>query len=764
MLYKIFFAGFLLILAFPLLNLPPFFSPPNWGKTISFRVITSILLFIFLWKLSGSIYKEKIKAFFVDWKKPEHTIFFILVAILFSFLLSTIFSIDPLFSLWGNPNRGGGFINFAFYVIFALLTFSILKPKSWKIAWNFSIFIGIIASIIAIIQWQGWLPEIFFSLGRRPISTMGNSIFLGIYILLLGFLALSFAINEKRMWKKSLYFLSSLLFLFIVIITESRAAYLGLIIGLSYFIFFYPFGQLWRLIVTKGVLIVLMLLAATTIYYVNTQEKLPVFVERNETIRGITTRLQLALIASEPRFSAWKVGIEAIKDRPIFGYGPENFSIAFDQHYDPSLPGIEKLPGALFTSWWDRAHNLFIDLGTTVGIPALIIYFSLFPVILWQLQRVKKKIKGSKDEIIAHGIQATLIGYLVASFFSFNTFSTYLIFFFLVGYSMHLLKNSRDENPQEDMRATILKWRKPIFATIFILLLWFTWQHNVKPFQINTRINIAIDQAKIGNCEESLKNMEQAKMKGDTFLNAYLNFHYVTRISECGKLGSPESVVEFAQKGYELLKEAIETRPTFTRNWIFLSQFANVLAEEASVAGLPDEAKQFLNKSESALEQAIKLSPKHQEIYIEWIKKELIAGNYEKAKDKAQECIDINSELGDCWWHKGLTEILLGDLESADISLKKARDRKYNPLDKDIGALSQLAKVYIITKNPQRLAEIYEKLIILEPENAQYLSSLATLYYQLGNYTKARKTALKVLELQPENRKAVEDFLRLLSN
>lgn len=43
---QLFLKGFLLILALPLLNWPPWFSPPDWGKTIVFRIAMSILIFL----------------------------------------------------------------------------------------------------------------------------------------------------------------------------------------------------------------------------------------------------------------------------------------------------------------------------------------------------------------------------------------------------------------------------------------------------------------------------------------------------------------------------------------------------------------------------------------------------------------------------------------------------------------------------------------------------------------------------------------------
>lgn len=89
---------------------------------------------------------------------------------------------------------------------------------------------------------------------------------------------------------------------------------------------------------------------------------------------------------ADPRFSAWQITLKAIKEKPIFGWGPENLSIGFDKYYDPSLPYISKEWGG----WWDRAHNIILDTAATFGIPAVIIYLALFAVLFWQLQKSKK--------------------------------------------------------------------------------------------------------------------------------------------------------------------------------------------------------------------------------------------------------------------------------------------------------------------------------------------------------------------------------------
>ena len=115
-------------------------------------------------------------------------------------------------------------------------------------------------------------------------------------------------------------------------------------------------------------------------------------------------------------------------EKPILGYGPENFSVGFDKYYDPSIPYLNKSWG----DWWDRAHNIILQTGSDAGFLGIIAYLALFSILLWQLQKLKSagKEAGKQAEfaITAHGIQAALISYLVANFFGFDSFATYIIF------------------------------------------------------------------------------------------------------------------------------------------------------------------------------------------------------------------------------------------------------------------------------------------------------------------------------------------------
>jgi membrane protease YdiL (CAAX protease family) len=62
---RIYLSVFFLILALPLLNLPPWFSPPAWGKTIVFRSILCLIGLIFIWQI---LFRPEKQGFFLNKK------------------------------------------------------------------------------------------------------------------------------------------------------------------------------------------------------------------------------------------------------------------------------------------------------------------------------------------------------------------------------------------------------------------------------------------------------------------------------------------------------------------------------------------------------------------------------------------------------------------------------------------------------------------------------------------------------------------------
>ena len=149
----------------------------------------------------------------------------------------------------------------------------------------------------------------------------------------------------------------------------------------------------------------------------------------------------------------------------------------------------------------------------------------LFGFLFWQLQKLKTtNFHESENEsapipkssrIVAHGIQSAFLAYLVANFFSFDVFSTFLIFFLMIGYSLYLISqlNQKLTSPKSVPRTGFekLKRKKGVILFLgFLLLIWFIWNFNVKPFQINTKINVAKFLAKENQYQKAISTIEDA--------------------------------------------------------------------------------------------------------------------------------------------------------------------------------------------------------------------------------------------------------------
>ena len=507
----------------------------------------------------------------------------------------------------------------------------------------------------------------------------------------------------------------------------------------------------------------LLVILSSTILYININPNIPQFDFKNPYLKKINSellpqfvsRLSIESIINNSRFSSWKVSWPALMARPILGYGPENFAIGFDKFYDPTLSGINIIDANL-NSWWDRAHNFIFDIANTAGIPALIIFLSLFVVLFWKLQKAKKE--KPENKIILHGIQTTFIVYLVSNFFSFDTFPSYLFLFFTIGYSMFLLKNdSLKELPAEQKR----NYQKPaggkkvIIITTAVILLIFIWFYNIKPLTINAPVNIASYFADTKQCNEAFAQMEKI-LPSHSFIDSYIRMEYVSFIKKCANYSAENDLV-YAKKGVELLKEAVKIQPTYTRYWLFLGSFTNILiAKEQDV----NQKQNLINEANMYFEKTSQLAPKHQELYIEWAKTNMLAGNYQGMKAKSEKCIELNSDFGDCYWMLWISDLYLKDYKNAEKDLKIVLEKGYDTNSRF--SLNQIANVYAQLEDYENLALTYEKLIILFPDTAEYRASLAFTYAQMGRYQNARDQAVIFLKMRPEAKNEVDAFLKTL--
>ena len=693
----------------------------------------AILLFLFFWKTQNPIN-------FLVQNFKKNPILWGLSSLFVTFLLASIFSVDQLFSFWGSPYRGGGFITFAFLFIFAILAFLKFKEKDWKQAFILCVFVGVVVSLIAIIQFYG-IPNPFFSNVPRPSATIGNPITLGIYLSILFFIALSLLISEKNIKWKIIFATAIFIFLNAIFITSSRAAFLGMASGMILFFSLYP-KQNKKI---KIGLITFLIICAGVVAYFNLANSFPKYLEENKLFVNITHRLSFKTIFADERFRAWETFSLAIKDRPILGWGPENQTVGFDKFYDSNVT---------WSSWWDRAHNVFLDVGIQAGILGLLAYIFLFFTLFWSLYKSKKDSQDYSQKIIITGLQSALFAYIVANFFSLDSVPSYILFFFIIAYTLKLsLPKTEPENNFVESKNSWIK--KTAMVIAFCVLVLFLWQYNYVPFIENGKMNYAEALVKNKMCDEAFLIMNEVASK-KSFLDAYTAIEYVDLTIACNNF-YPEKNSGYIKDGFEIVKKATEKRPLYTRFWLSLGSYSNSLSERET-----NELKksEFLEQAKNYFNEAEKLSPLREELFLGKMRTVLILKDYSEMAGLGEKCISINDKFSGCHFYLGIAKIYLGNSEEGKKEIEIAEEQKH--FTKNLASLNMQADAFETMKDYKNLAEVYKNYIKLNYNNPQYHSSLAFIYSLLKEYKMAREEAMIALELAPDAKDNVNAFLRTL--
>ena len=169
-----------------------------------------------------------------------------------------------------------------------------------------------------------------------------------------------------------------------------------------------------------GVLAVLAT-AAMLLVIARTTTVMDPIVESSSTLRRIVTvGLDEAATGERVRYAG--AGLRAFLDRPVFGWGPENFLAVWGRY------------GGGNFSYSDRAHNQLIEELTTKGAVGLLAYLTLWAVMASVLIRAVRRQSG-RDRRFLCVIGAALAAYFVQNLFLFDTPATLMLFSLLAAFT-----------------------------------------------------------------------------------------------------------------------------------------------------------------------------------------------------------------------------------------------------------------------------------------------------------------------------------------
>jgi putative inorganic carbon (HCO3(-)) transporter len=384
-------------------------------KTFVFRTIVTLMLIAWI----VEIIEEKKKDFYkVKFAIP-------LMVILLTFILSTIFSLDPRMSLWGYGHRADGLFSFIYLIIFFFIVathFQDSKKIHWTIDWLIKA--SVIVCGYGILQHFGIDFIEWTSDKSRIISTLGNALLLGNYLIMIIPITLSWLIYNQKI--KTRIYLSIILILQLItlVLTLSRSAWLALIAGLMFFFFLVGIKQKKK-IVWSGIL-VLVIISLIFSGLLITQKSLTEALSHNKYTQRFVSSFTFQDASTLARLVIWKTSLELIINRPFLGHGAATFLFGFNKNYPPEI--VEYVTQNVSTP-----HNHFLYWAYAHGLISFIIYLCFIIYVFYSGIKLLLKTKDNLIKWLVCGALSGILCFYIQMQFSIISPTIYLYLFFLFG-------------------------------------------------------------------------------------------------------------------------------------------------------------------------------------------------------------------------------------------------------------------------------------------------------------------------------------------
>ena len=521
------------------------------------------------------------------------------------------------------------------------------------------------------------------------------------------FIALWVALTEKRAWLSYVLIALAVLEGGLIFFTETRGTVIGFIIALSVAALLAAItaGKRFR---TAAVAVLLVIVVSTVGVYLARNSD---FVQNNHILQRVTS---ISLSDGQTRFTIWGMAFKGVSERPILGWGQEGFNYVFSKYYDPSLYRQEP--------WFDRAHNAFIDWLTAGGVPAFLLYLSLFGsalILLWTRSEL------SRPERIA--ITSAFVGYAIHNLFVFDNLYSYAYFFALLAlvHSQVARPIKRLEEVPELSPEAGVTYALPIAVVVAGVLVWSV---NISGMIVSTNLISAMTPSNSG-VKENIRMFSELAAH-PSFAAQEVREQTVSLAASV--VQSPQTTSEEKQAAVSLaiteMQKQVAAYPLDARERLQLAYAYRLAGNSAEALKEVDEA--------------LKLSPGKVQILIEKGITLWDQGDMQGAQEAFNTAYRLAPQFADLSVYVAAGHIVSGNLKAADAVLVSAYGSSI--VDNDV-----LALAFYRTKNWERLVGIWKLRAEKSGAGVEAWFSLAAAYYMAGDKVAAIKTINQAVVLFP---------------
>lgn len=710
--------GLLAVLFIPFVVASSQLFPFITGKGFVFRILVEILFG--LW-VAGIFFDSSIrpKSSWLTWS---------VIAFTSITLLADIFGYSFYRSFWSNYERMDGFITTLHVAAYFFIASSVLSTKEhWKLFLNVSVVASVIMSFYTFMQLGGKIQ--INQGGVRIDGTFGNATYLAVYMLFNIFITLFLSLGlyergEKGKWYVYAWYGVALVCQFISLYhTATRGAILGLLGGLFITTLCIAIFERNRPMVRKigiGILVGLTLVVGGFFALRDTS-----FVTNSPTLSRFSS-ITAQSISQQGRRFVWPMAWEGFKERPILGWGQENFVYVFNEFYDPRMYAQEP--------WFDRAHNVLLDWLVTTGIFGFSAYLSLFVAALYLVWKSQNHSLGQKSLLVG-----LLSAYFFQNLFVFDNLISYIYFFSILGL-IHSDSVRTKAEPKwiERIAAhkTISQTAIPTFAAIVVICLVYSL--NIQPISASRNIIRGLDSNK-STPEQSVQYFKKV-FEADTFGSSEALDQMVARLD---LFNNPNISAETRQANAELLvqnlKKIVEQNPDDVRQLLSMGNVINRLGDTTS--GLP-----YLLKAKE-------ISPKKQRVYFEIGITYLTAEKYAEALAEFKTAYELDKNYEEA---KVLYVIAALYAKQYDVAEPLIAELLSNPTFFD----ERLVSVFANTGRATDAVRLLENRVKIDPENPSLVLRLAAGYLSAGQRAKSIAVLQQMLVKFPTYKNEIEYYIK----
>lgn len=710
------------------------------SKQIYFNILIEILFAFWLTFL--------IK--YPEYRPKKNYISFGLLAFFAAMLLSLITSVDVNLSFWGDIERMLGVFHLLhFLALYFIIITAFRSWRDWQVLYIVSIIFALFVSIKS-------LPP------NQSFSTIGNTAYVSAYLIFNMYFSFILFFREPSKLFRWLYIIPFPMFLYSFKLLNTTGAFVGL--GASIIALFFLYGILAKnkniKIATFSIFV--LTVALGSLLYINRKSDYII----NNSVLNFVTEVDFNKPTFQTRLISWRAAGKDFLRHPILGVGHGNYAVIFDKYFDPKFYNY-----TASETYFDRAHNNLIDIGSTTGLVGLLSYLSIFAALAYYLIRGYRQDKISIHEFVI--ISSLIIAYFVQNLAVFDSLVTYIGLMITLAY-VYWLTQEREAEPQagNGRNKKFLKSlaedrgfdNKEIYTFFIagIIMIIIMYQYNIKVYKM---LDLTI-KGQIYSQQGQVLEMI------DTYKKA-LNYNTVLdRDSRTSLIrvfaGGPDLLSKMDKDKrqeifdfvIDLAKKNVDYNPEDSLNMMLYSQVLNIAASLST--DNPEKYAYYSDQAMTAIDKSIAASPGRVPIYFQKAQIYITRGEQDKALEVLKQAYELNPIYPDSSCYLARTMFFYKQEKEAYQYMDSCIDYGGQALLSPSGFVQSLINHYVGLKDNKRILILQERLTQLEPDNIRFWIDLSKLYADNGDKEKAKNAAEQAIRIDPNIKQYAEQFIQSL--